>query len=261
MNENPYALPDQLDLDLYGEGDESEIEPEDAFEEGQGIESEIQAAAPDLHRIKWGGEERELSYDDLINHAQMGYDYTQKTSELARQREELGKIAELGELFNQHPDLAEQFGHMLQGYFDNGESQGHQNYNEPQMPQYNIAQDPQFQAMQQKLAQFEQMEQQRQMQNEWDNLKTRFPDAENMFDDIVGLADTRGYDLETAYKLLNYDTIQNRTKEQMVKTQMKKQVSRTQMPGNQPGGKADAPPQPSSYSDIRKLIESQGLLK
>ena len=75
---------------VFGEKPQEDPEPE-AKEEAKPAEQ------PQTHKLKISGEEKEVSYEELIKLAQMGGDYTRKTQELAAERkrydELLSKVA------------------------------------------------------------------------------------------------------------------------------------------------------------------------
>jgi len=89
--------------------------PEPTAAEGAESEPEQEAPAPELHRIKVRGEEREVPYEQLIAMAQQGEDYTIKTQEIAEQRRMLAPLMDLYDKLRQSPqatlaELARQYG-------------------------------------------------------------------------------------------------------------------------------------------------------
>lgn len=65
---------------------ETEPQPEAKEEEAKPVEQ------PQTHKLKINGEEKEVSYDELIKLAQMGGDYTRKTQELAAERKRYDEL-------------------------------------------------------------------------------------------------------------------------------------------------------------------------
>lgn len=65
---------------------EPEPQPEAKEEEAKPVEQ------PQTHKLKINGEEKEVSYDELIKLAQMGGDYTRKTQELAAERKRYDEL-------------------------------------------------------------------------------------------------------------------------------------------------------------------------
>lgn len=99
--------------------DELDEVVEDSDTEPAAPEGEEQAEGDeppeDLHTLKVRGADKQVSYEELVQLAQMGEDYTQKTQELAAQREALQPLIELVEALDANPDatlrwLAEQYG-------------------------------------------------------------------------------------------------------------------------------------------------------
>jgi hypothetical protein len=249
--------PEQLG-NVYEPSEPSEPTDYDGMDSGfeQDSEGMQPEPAPQMHKIKWNGEEHELSYDDLVQKAQMGYDYTQKMQSLKPYRE-------LSDLLSQNPDLADQVGGLLQSYF-NGGNQPQTPNNNPQMqdPQFNISQHPEFQALQRQfqeqqqfIQQFQEQQQFEAVQKEWNDLTQKYPDASNMQADLVAFADANNVNLEVAYRFLNFDNVRRQTEENIAKQNTRKQVARTNTPLNASGGQ-EAPQKPGSYSDIAKILRS-----
>lgn len=57
-------------------------------------------------KIKWQGQEMELSKDELVNLAQMGFDYTKKTQELSARSAELAPLEGLAKHIKEDPRFA-----------------------------------------------------------------------------------------------------------------------------------------------------------
>lgn len=82
---------------------EEEAEVEDSPVEEQPAPP---APEPSKHKITWNGQEVELTHDELLAKAQMGFDYTQKTQELSKKASELAPLEGLMRQMNQDPGLA-----------------------------------------------------------------------------------------------------------------------------------------------------------
>lgn len=67
----------------------SEEAPVEEYDEEPSDDSDEEPAAPKTFKVKVGGQELELSEDELVNYAQQGADYTKKTQQLAEQRKAL----------------------------------------------------------------------------------------------------------------------------------------------------------------------------
>ncbi|MGB3988656.1 MAG: hypothetical protein WBK67_03145 [Minisyncoccales bacterium] len=91
-------------------------EPAEA-NEGAGEPEETQAKAeePGKFTIKWQGQEKEVTQDELLQLAQQGFDYTQKTQQLAAERDQLAPIAGFAQRIKSDPILAAQIANILAG--------------------------------------------------------------------------------------------------------------------------------------------------
>ena len=96
-------------VDLSGE-----TEPVDEQEEDDSQESE-----PQNYRIKVGGEEKDLTYDELVSLAQQGADYTKKTQQVAEQRKaveaERQAVEEAKQLRDAYADRLQAIEQLLAG--------------------------------------------------------------------------------------------------------------------------------------------------
>jgi hypothetical protein len=70
---------------------------------------------PEKYTIKWQGQEKEVSQEELINLAQQGFDYTKKTSDIARERDELAPYVGLANRIKADPLLANQIAALVSG--------------------------------------------------------------------------------------------------------------------------------------------------
>lgn len=76
-----------------------ELEQDDGYEDPEEVEEDDESddsgeEVAKTFKVKVGGQELELSEDELINYAQQGADYTKKTQQLAEQRKALEAEAE-----------------------------------------------------------------------------------------------------------------------------------------------------------------------
>ncbi len=74
---------------------------------GPGPKDEKPPEAPKLKlKIKWEGEEKELDQDELVNLAQKGFDYTQKTQALAEKERRLAPLEGIAKTAQSDPAFA-----------------------------------------------------------------------------------------------------------------------------------------------------------
>jgi hypothetical protein len=85
----------------------AEEETEEATEETEAVE--------DKYTIKWEGQEKEVTQKELFEFAQKGFDYTQKTQALARERDELAPYVGLAKAIKSDPALAAEIAAKLSG--------------------------------------------------------------------------------------------------------------------------------------------------
>src|SRR5512133_3735104 len=69
----------------------------------------------DKHVIKWQGQDKEVTQDELISLAQQGYDYTQKTQALADERNQLAPYQGLANVIKADPVKAAQIAAIISG--------------------------------------------------------------------------------------------------------------------------------------------------
>lgn len=84
------SIPDPDVRDILGLGADQTSQQDVA---GQAAQGET-AVEPQKFRIKHNGQELEVTQDELVNYAQMGYDYTKKTTALSDERKALGEQVE-----------------------------------------------------------------------------------------------------------------------------------------------------------------------
>lgn len=77
--------------------------------------SEPEGDDPEKYTIKWQGQEREVTQAELLDLAQKGFDYTQKTQALAQQRDQLAPYEGLAKLMQSDPVKAGQIAAILSG--------------------------------------------------------------------------------------------------------------------------------------------------
>lgn len=242
---------DGLDLD-FGEGGyqtETHEPEENEAPDNSGIETPgeggEQTQMPQSFNIPGIGE---VSIDEINEWRGGGLrqsDYTRKTQELAEQRkqmeEEFGAYRQLDQLFQANPNLEQQFIQMLQQQ----DQLGGANPQQEQSQQFDPTQHPMFQQMNQQLQQQQQMFQQWQEQqmraqidNEWNGLFSKYPDAQQNKDALAKFVDDynekhgASIGLEAGYMLMNFDNVKKNTQQEMVKNNMKKKPANTVKPQN-----------------------------
>lgn len=237
--------------------DESEVEqtydePEYGQDETE-LEEETQDGLFDL------GDIGKVSIDEINqwrNGHMMQSDYTRKTQELAEMRrqleEQFSPYQQLDDIFRQRPELEQQFIQMLEGTNEGGYAP--QNQTNPlftQLHQQNLA-------LQEQMQMLQQAENQRQIQAEWNELFTTYPDAKEIQQQLAEFADQNGTNLINAYKLLNFDKVRTQTQTEMVKNQMKKKVANTLRTAN-PSGANEPKQKPLGYQNVVQHLLSQSL--
>uniref|UniRef100_A0A6M3XW20 Uncharacterized protein n=2 Tax=viral metagenome TaxID=1070528 RepID=A0A6M3XW20_9ZZZZ len=70
---------------------------------------------PDTYTIKWQGQDKEVTQEELMNLAQQGFDYTQKTQALAQERDQLAGVQGLATLLRSDPVKAAQIAAIISG--------------------------------------------------------------------------------------------------------------------------------------------------
>lgn len=86
-------------------------------EEAPAPEKEVPSEEPEVEKytIKWQGQEKELSHDELISLAQQGFDYRQKTQRLAEERDQIAPYVGLAKRIQADPNLAKTIANLLSG--------------------------------------------------------------------------------------------------------------------------------------------------
>jgi hypothetical protein len=85
---------------------------EETTEETQEVETPEE---PQKYQIKWQGEEKEVTQEELIELAQKGFDYTKKTQDLATERDNLAPYVGLANQIKARPELAQKIAELLTG--------------------------------------------------------------------------------------------------------------------------------------------------
>lgn len=85
---------------------------EETTEETQEVETPEE---PQKYQIKWHGEEKEVTQEELIELAQKGFDYTKKTQDLATERDNLAPYVGLANQIKARPELAQKIAELLTG--------------------------------------------------------------------------------------------------------------------------------------------------
>lgn len=274
---DPYEIDlDQLDLDgdEPGAQDEPETDP-------QGEVPTEQESVQELIEVLINGIPEKKSLDELKQGYMQNADYTRKTQTHANQvkewetqkeqeltrlfEEKYGHYGQLDGLFQQYPGLEEGVVGYIQNALGQAQAQNPQGF----APQMDIAQHPQFRQMQEQMNQFQQtfqsQEQARQEQaqaeaarQELDKLIQAHPDVQGKENEVLMFAvENKLNNLEFAYKLMNFDTIQKQTSQQIMENQMKRKQNAQVKPQSTSGStKKEAPAKPKSYDEIENMILS-----
>ncbi len=86
--------------------------------EAKEVEEEVkepEVEEPEKYTIKWQGQEKEVSQDELLDLAQKGFDYTKKTQDLALERDNLAPYVGLANRIKADPTLANQIADLVAG--------------------------------------------------------------------------------------------------------------------------------------------------
>jgi len=171
-------------LDEPNPNHSAEVVPKKAEEVTEESAEEVQEPEePQKYTIRWQGQENEVTQDELLNLAQKGFDYTQKTQALAQERDNLAPIQGLATLLRSDPVKAAQIAAILSGQA-------------PQTPQVQRFDDPieqlKYETKQEALAEIRQEFQQniapiqrQQMLNEVRMQVQRDPDYQTVHSQIV----------------------------------------------------------------------------
>jgi hypothetical protein len=108
------ASPDHSEKATSREATEEEKAPvkEEPEEE---IPDEAATSEPEKYTIKWQGQEKEVTQEELVNLAQQGFDYTQKTQALSQERDNLAPFVGLAKQIQSDPIKAAQIAAILSG--------------------------------------------------------------------------------------------------------------------------------------------------
>lgn len=99
---------------VESKGEAKEEVTEDQTEE-QTEEATPEVEEPEKYTIKWQGEEKEVTQDELIELAQKGFDYTKKTQDLSIERDNLAPYVGLANQIKARPELAQKIAELLTG--------------------------------------------------------------------------------------------------------------------------------------------------
>jgi hypothetical protein len=106
-------LLDNPDPNSSGEAEAKKAEPETGTTEPEtGTE---ESEEPTKYTIKWQGQEKEVTQDELLDLAQKGFDYTKKTQTLAEERDQLSPYIGLANKIKNDPFLANQIAALMSG--------------------------------------------------------------------------------------------------------------------------------------------------
>lgn len=91
------------------------VEPKEEAVEEPVEEPTPEPEPEDKYKIKWQGQEREVTQAELLDLAQKGFDYTQKTQALAQERDQLAGLAGLQKLLQSDPVKARKIAEVIAG--------------------------------------------------------------------------------------------------------------------------------------------------
>lgn len=274
-NGGGYGLSDEQFANLSFTDDSTEHETFDEYEdELEDQNSELETSEgnegennPNLYEID--GEQVDL---DTLRQWKSGHmmqsDYTRKTQELSQQRQTLETqirqqvesqykpYQDLANYLHQNPHIQQQ----LQQYMrENPSQQPQQNQNQP----IDISAHPEFQTLKQQFEQqqhfiqsWQQEQEQRAIQTEWQDLVSRYPEAKdpNVAQQIASFADENGTNLEVAYRNLMFDRVRQNTEQKMVENNMKKKVGNTVKPQNNSQSPSKPQIPDGNLNDIAKYL-------
>jgi len=92
----------------------AEEEPQEAADEPE-AEEDAEPESGQKYVIKWQGQEKEVTQEELISLAQQGFDYTKKTQALAEERDQLAPYQGLAKQIQANPHLAQQIAAIMAG--------------------------------------------------------------------------------------------------------------------------------------------------
>jgi hypothetical protein len=107
-------LLDNPDPNSSGEVEAKKAEPETGTTEPE-TGTEEADDEPTKYTIKWQGQEKEVTQDELLDLAQKGFDYTKKTQTLAEERDQLSPYIGLANKIKNDPFLANQIAALMSG--------------------------------------------------------------------------------------------------------------------------------------------------
>lgn len=153
--------------------------------------------------VKLNGEEQDVSFTEAIAGYQRQADYTQKTQELAEQRQALQFAATLQTALENDPAGTL---NLLRNHYGISEAQAQEmvdSYDEDMDPR-----DIQLSQLDKRLAQFEEQQSQQQIEKEISRLQAKYEDFDT--NQVVQAAIRSGStDLEATYKQIAFDVIMN----------------------------------------------------
>jgi hypothetical protein len=153
--------------------------------------------------VKLNGEEQDVSFAEAVAGYQRQADYTQKTQELAEQRQALQFASTLQTALENDPAGTL---NLLRNHYGISEAQAQEmvdSYDEDADPR-----DIQMAQLDKRLAQFEEQQSQQQIEKEISRLSTKYEDFDT--NQVVQAAIRSGStDLEATYKQLAFDVIMN----------------------------------------------------
>jgi hypothetical protein len=152
-------------------------------------------------KIKVDGEELDVPFKEALSGYQRHADYTRKTQELSAQRENLQRAATLAEALERDPQATLD---VLGRFYGTG-----QPVNQPvvqQEPEFLDPLERQVWELNQKIASFEQVQAQQDLEREVSRLQNQYPDF-NPVEVITAALQTGSDNLEAVYKQIAFDRL------------------------------------------------------
>lgn len=229
----------EVDLDTLEGIEETEVEGE-----AQEV-NETEHDEHPRHTVKVDGEEYEVTLDELINGYQRQRDYTQKTQQLAAEKETIATYQALEQALLTDPQGTIE---ILNNLYGNGTANADSSESEILDPL-----EREVKELQRFRAQVEQERRQAQINSEVTSVLERYGDTETTQDELLQFAVQRGVgDLESAYKALAFDRIRTRENERLEQEKEKKVLRKRTAPPVE-GGKG-SPPSGSTTTGASKSM-------
>lgn len=209
-----------LDLQYFAEGDQPEgflLEPQPTPEpQNFGM---IEPPAPvesSTYKVKHNGQEMDMTIDQLIENAQKGFDYTQKSQQVSQ-------WLQFEEQLKNDPEFANYLAQSIDQY---GQPQGNPYNQAPQQAQIN-PQEQQLRLMEQQLQQLQGYLFSQETDRQFNDFASKNPDAVEQRDQLEKfLNENPKLNYEDAYFLLNREKLMQQQAQQFTDNQMNKQKAR-----------------------------------